>query len=82
MNGYRFAPPGKWATYPEEPCLFRNIAPKKEKKMYKIYKQGKRFNTKMFENYEEARQYVRRWTTKQWGMRINNLGGLGFTISR
>lgn len=35
--------------------------------MYKIIKAGKRFNSKTFLTYEEARCYVRRWIRKNMG---------------
>jgi hypothetical protein len=56
--------------------------PKKEKQMYKILNNGKRFNSKSFESYEAARQYLRRWTTKKFGVRIDNIGALGFSITQ
>lgn len=43
--------------------------------MYKILRDGKRFNTKSFETYEEARSYIRKWirkNMKEW----NNLFSL------
>ncbi len=33
--------------------------------MYKIIRYGKRFNTKNFQTYEEARTYVRRWIRRK-----------------
>lgn len=53
-----------------------------EKQMFKIYSFGKRFNNKSFATYEQARQYIRRWTTKQGGARIDNIGALGFSITK
>jgi hypothetical protein len=32
--------------------------------MYVIYRKGKRFNNKMFDSYEAARSYVRKWVRK------------------
>lgn len=50
--------------------------------MYKIYFAGKRYNSKSFASYEQARQYVRRLTTKKLGIRIDNIGALGFSITK
>jgi hypothetical protein len=38
-----------------------------ERKLYKIMHEGKRYNSKTFDSYEKARQYIRRWMTKNVG---------------
>ena len=35
--------------------------------MYVIYRRGKRFNNKVFETYDMARCYVRKWVRKHIG---------------
>jgi hypothetical protein len=50
--------------------------------MYKIKFLNKRFNSKTFATYEQARQYMRRWTTKHLGFRVDNIGDLGFSITK
>jgi hypothetical protein len=49
-------------------------------KMYKILFQGKRFNSKKFCSYEDARQYVRRKVTQLFGGYNDGYTHLGFQI--
>jgi len=48
--------------------------------MYKIYKDDKRYNNKVFDSYEEARKYVRRKVTQLNGFYEDCIGWLGFSI--
>lgn len=48
-------------------------------KVYAIYKDNKRFNTKKFASYEEARKYLRRLLTKKRGY-DDRIGTAGFSI--
>ena len=49
--------------------------------MYKILRFGKRFNSKKFFDYDEARCYARRWLRKNEGAKGNpNLNSFGFSI--
>lgn len=48
--------------------------------MYKILRFGKRFNTKSFESYEEARKYVRRLVTRLTGSYSDSYTSRGFRI--
>jgi len=32
--------------------------------MYKVYRDGRKFNNKVFASYNEARNYVRKWMNK------------------
>jgi hypothetical protein len=50
--------------------------------MYKIKLQGKRYNTKNFSSYEEARQYLRRLITKRTGSYKDAFGVFGFSITK
>lgn len=46
--------------------------------MYAIYRDNKRFNNKLFDTYEEARNYVRAWLNKNLGKRV--MGIYGFSV--
>jgi hypothetical protein len=48
--------------------------------MYKILRNEKRYNTKTFPSYEEARKYVRRIVTRLTGSYRDSYTGLGFRI--
>ena len=48
--------------------------------MYFIKLGNKRFNSKKFESYEEARKYVRKLITKRFGRYQDNIGEVGFSI--
>ena len=63
------------------PTRLQTLFPKVEKqKVYIIKLDNKRFNSKKFPSYEEARKYVRRLITKRVGTYIDNIGDLGFSI--
>lgn len=47
---------------------------------YKIVRFGKRFNTKSFQTYEEARKYLRRLVTRITGKYTDGYTSLGFRI--
>lgn len=49
---------------------------------YKILFNGKRYNNKSFENYEEARKYVRRLVTRLHGRYSDSYSSLGFSIKK
>lgn len=53
----------------------------KENKVYIINYLGKRYNSKKFNSYEEARKYARRLITKKFGTYRDGIGELGFTIT-
>jgi len=53
---------------------------KKESKVYFIKLGNKRFNSKNFDSYENARKYVRRLITKRFGKYQDNIGEVGFSI--
>ena len=48
--------------------------------MYKILRDGKRYNTKKFCSYEDARKYVRRLVTKIAGMYFDDYTKFGFKV--
>lgn len=48
--------------------------------MYFIKLGNKRFNSKKFDSYEEARKYVRRVITKRFGKYRDDIGEVGFSI--
>ena len=55
--------------------------------MYKIMRDYcggklKRYNTKTFENYQEAKKYVRRLVTKLYGKYHDDYSQFGFTVVR
>jgi hypothetical protein len=50
--------------------------------MYKIMRTGRRFNTKSYPTYEEARKAVRRTVTKLLGGYADSFGSLGFSIQK
>lgn len=50
------------------------------KTVYVIKKNGKRFNSKNFDSYEDARKYVRRLLTKINGMYSDSFSDYGFKI--
>jgi len=49
-------------------------------KMYKIYRDDKRYNNKVFSSYEEARKYVRRKITQLIGCYVDSISYEGFSI--
>lgn len=54
---------------------------KQEKqKVYFIKLGNKRFNSKNFDSYENARKYVRKLITKRFGKYQDNIGEAGFSI--
>lgn len=50
--------------------------------MYKIMRFDRRFNTKSYPTYEEARKYVRRTITKWYGKYSDHFGFSGFSIQK
>lgn len=50
------------------------------KVMYFIKLGNKRFNSKKFPSYEDARKYVRKLITKRFGRYQDNIGAVGFSI--
>lgn len=50
--------------------------------MYKILYRGKRYNSKSFRSYEDARKYVRRLITRKFGEYTDGYTQLGFKISK
>jgi hypothetical protein len=54
--------------------------PSKEPRVYYIKLGNKRFNSKSFESYEQARKYVRRIITKRFGAYRDDIGEVGFSI--
>ena len=50
--------------------------------MYKILLNNKRYNTKNFSHYEEARAYVRRLITKLQGCYHDSYTQFGFKVER
>ena len=51
--------------------------------MYKIIRSNRRFNNKLFESYEEARQYIRKWLRKEFGITGHgNLADHNFSIKQ
>lgn len=52
----------------------------KPMKQYKIVFNGKRYNTKKFYDYEEARAYVRRLVTKLYGAYSDSYTEFGFRV--
>lgn len=48
--------------------------------MYKIYRDDKRYNNKVFTSYEEARKYVRRKITQLIGCYVDSISYEGFSI--
>ena len=51
-------------------------------KMYKLYKDDKRYNNKVFDSYEEGRKYVRRLVTKLLGNYYDDFSWTGFSIRK
>lgn len=51
-----------------------------KQKVYFIKQDNKRYNSKKFGSYEDARKYVRRLITKKFGKYLDNIGDLGFSI--
>ena len=49
--------------------------------MYKILRYTRRYNSKSFTSYEDARKYVRRLVTKITGTYHDDYTQFGFTIS-
>lgn len=49
-------------------------------KQYKIVFNGKRYNTKKFYGYEEARAYVRRLVTRLYGSYSDSYTQYGFKV--
>ena len=49
--------------------------------MYKILRNGKRYNNKKFCSYEDARKYVRRVVTRLFGYH-DDYTGFGFKIAK
>ncbi len=47
---------------------------------FKILRNGKRYNNKVFNTYEEARKYVRRLVTKLAGRYIDGYTQQGFQV--
>lgn len=56
-----------------------NVTMEKEK-VYIIKLGNKRYNTKKFSSYEEARKYVRKLITKRFGKYQDSIGAAGFSI--
>ena len=54
----------------------------KEMKTYKILFNGKRYNTKNFSHYEEARAYVRRLVTRLYGGYSDSYTQYGFKVEK
>ena len=54
---------------------------KENTKMYKILRYTRRYNSKSFTSYEDARKYVRRLVTKITGTYHDDYTQFGFTIS-
>lgn len=52
----------------------------KTMKTYKIVFNGKRYNTKNFYSYEEARAYVRRLVTRLYGSYSDSYTKFGFRV--
>ena len=50
-------------------------------KTYKILFNGKRYNTKNFSHYEEARAYVRRLVTRLFGSYSDSYTQYGFKVT-
>lgn len=50
--------------------------------MYKIIRYGKRFNTKTFETYEDARKYVRRKITQLYNFYFDDYSWAGFKVEK
>jgi hypothetical protein len=50
--------------------------------MYKIIRNGRRYNNKCFATYEEARKYVRRKVTEIVGMYFDDYTKFGFKIAK
>lgn len=48
--------------------------------MYFIKLGNKRFNSKNFGSYEDARKYVRKLITKRFGRYQDRIGEVGFSI--
>ncbi len=48
--------------------------------MFKILRNGKRYNTKNFSTYEDARKYVRRLVTKVAGRYVDGYTQAGFQV--
>ncbi len=49
-------------------------------KQYKIIRDGKRYNSKRFYDYEDARAYVRRLVTKLTGKYSDSYTQFGFKV--
>lgn len=49
---------------------------------YKILLDNRRYNSKTFSSYEEARKYVRRLVTKLFGEYKDGYTSLGFNIAK
>lgn len=50
--------------------------------MYVIKRDNKRFNTKSFCSYEDARKYLRRKITELTGMYFDSFSKFGFSITK
>lgn len=50
--------------------------------MYKIVKNNRRYNSKVFSSYEEARKYVRRLVTRLVGHYHDAYTEFGFKVER
>lgn len=48
--------------------------------MYKIYLNDRRYNTKTFNSYEEARKYIRRKITQLYGSYHDAISYFGFSV--
>lgn len=55
---------------------------KEKPKVYKIFRDGRRYNNKTFESYEEARKYVRRKVTALYGGYRDYINVFGFNITK
>jgi hypothetical protein len=60
--------------------ILDKLTTKKGQKMYFIRLAGKRFNSKKFSSYEDARKYVRKLITKRFGRYQDSIGAVGFSI--
>lgn len=51
--------------------------------MYKIIKYNRRFNSKSFSTYEEARRYIRKWIRNNLGLTGNPpIKWFGFSVQK
>ena len=48
--------------------------------MYSVYYDTRKLTRKLFDSYEEARKYVRRYITQFYGGYRDSFSDLGFTI--